>query len=238
MNNSKTFFNNIKRRYGYNYKNKDQKFYIKQIKKLFICLIILVIIIAIKKINFKKGNEVIKIVDDTINYTIDIKKDSKKLLAYMKKHSYIKDKVITAFSILKMEENQQKEIYMMPTRGDIKSNFGDIKETEDIKKVNKGVDILVKSSDIISIDNGTVLDVSENNGIFEIKIQHNKMQTLYKGIEESLVKEGQKVTKGDIIGRIQYTEGKEKLLHFQLWKDNKAVNPLNYIKTSSNDLII
>ena len=70
-----------------------------------------------------------------------------------------------------------------------------------------------------------------------IKIKHGfGYQTLYAHLNEFLVKPGQKVKRGQVIGYSGNTGGSTAPhLHYEVMKDNKKVNPVNYFYQNLSD---
>lgn len=99
---------------------------------------------------------------------------------------------------------------------------------------NTGIDYVSKNEfDIQSIDNGTIEKVSEDdlNGT-TIRIKHNNnIISIYSSVKDLKVKENDKVTKGQVIGKSGTNSIGEELgnhLHFELYKDNKLINPEDF----------
>lgn len=72
-----------------------------------------------------------------------------------------------------------------------------------------------------------------------LKIKHSDdYHTLYAHMEYLTVKKGQKVKKGDIIGYMGNTgNATGNHLHFEVWKNNKRINPIPYLnKDLSSDI--
>lgn len=93
--------NSLRRKRGYNtysYSG-NANFYRKQLNKLVICIIIVIAILLIKKINIRFTNNIIRIVDKSINYSFDIREDTKKVFDFVRGVVKIPDKVIETFSI-------------------------------------------------------------------------------------------------------------------------------------------
>lgn len=96
---------------------------------------------------------------------------------------------------------------------------------------NTGVDYVSKKEfDVNSIADGKVEKIIEDdiNGT-TIKIKHNNnLISVYSSLKNIQVKENDEVTKGQIIGKSATNSIGEDLgnhLHFELYKDNKLVNP-------------
>lgn len=81
----------------YNYNN-GTNFYRKQINRVVICIIIVLALLIIKKVNVKFTNNIIRIVDESINYSFDIREDTKKAYDFFRDIVKIPDKVIETFS--------------------------------------------------------------------------------------------------------------------------------------------
>ncbi|MGF7056492.1 hypothetical protein [Brassicibacter mesophilus] len=88
---------NLRVKTGYNYKNKESSFYRKQLNKIFICILIVLVILVLKKIDVKFSNNAIRIVQDTLDYSTDIKEDSIKVLKFVKEKVKIPNEIISVF---------------------------------------------------------------------------------------------------------------------------------------------
>lgn len=151
-------------------------------------------------------------------------------------------------SLLRMElENQEKfnvyyhesedvydeqfsrgpRVFFSPLAGVITNQF-------DASNGHFGIDIVAKRNDaIISIDDGMVIlaEWTLNTG-YVIMIQHSgNMISVYKHNSSLLKKVGDYVKAGDLIAIIgntgEQTSGPH--LHFELWVNGSAANPLDYI---------
>ena len=96
--------------------------------------------------------------------------------------------------------------------------------------------ILYKSSeqfDVINILDGTVIEVKNDEilgKVVEVKHSNNVIST-YEGLSEVNVKKDQTINSGTVIGKsgkLELGEQIENGLLFELIKDGKHVNPLNY----------
>jgi len=95
------FIYSLRKKRVYNtYNNRSGvSFYRKQLNKIIICIIIILVVLIIKKANIKFTNNIIRIVDESINYTFDIKEDTKKILDFVKGSIKIPNKVIETFNL-------------------------------------------------------------------------------------------------------------------------------------------
>ena len=103
--------------------------------------------------------------------------------------------------------------------------------------------ILYKSNesfDIVNILDGTVVDVKKDEvlgNVVEVKHSNNLIST-YEGLSTVNVKKDQLLKQGDIIGKsgkLELGESLENSLLFELIKDGKYVNPLNYLDKKISD---
>ena len=75
---------------------------------------------------------------------------------------------------------------------------------------------------------GTITEVGGSAGNYHLRIVHNtNTVTVYDGLTELTVKNGDEIRQGDTIGNI-VAEGE---LHFAVLKDGKPVDPLNYLES-------
>ena len=88
---------NLRVKTGYNYKKKENLFYRKQLNKIIICILIVLLVLALKKMDVKFSNKVIRIVQDTLDYSIDIKEDPIKVLNFVKEKVKIPNEIISVF---------------------------------------------------------------------------------------------------------------------------------------------
>ena len=119
------------------------------------------------------------------------------------------------------------KVYFSPLSGVITNQF-------DSHNSHFGIDIVAKRNDAIkAIDDGVVIlaEWTLNTG-YVIMIQHSRnMISVYKHNSSLLKKAGEYVKAGELISIIgnsgEQSSGPH--LHFELWADGSAVNPLNFI---------
>jgi len=105
--------------------------------------------------------------------------------------------------------------------------------------MHTGIDIIVPiGSPVYASEAGKIIEVSNNVGDgIKIIIEHEDgYKTIYSNLSTTkMVQEGENVEKGQKISTIGKTatfEYEEKdHLHFEIHKDNKAINPLNLVET-------
>lgn len=140
-----------------------------------------------------------------------------------------------------LEDTQIKAIaekysFIVPIKGNISSQFGS--RTDPLSgntEFHNGLDIEANmGASIKAALAGEVIEVGSKPEYGNyIKIQHNDgINTVYAYCSVLIAKKGQKVNQGDVIAKVGDTEGLSSSLHFEVWKDNKAVDPeklLNYL---------
>jgi murein DD-endopeptidase MepM/ murein hydrolase activator NlpD len=124
-----------------------------------------------------------------------------------------------------------KEGFIWPVVGKITSKFGPRSET-----FHDGIDIQApEGSPIRAIERGEVIYSDQLRGYGNIIIIRHPggFASVYAHNRRNLVREGQKVAKGEIIGEVGST-GRVSAphLHFEIRKDNVARDPLYYLPAS------
>jgi murein DD-endopeptidase MepM/ murein hydrolase activator NlpD len=116
-----------------------------------------------------------------------------------------------------------------PSRGSISSNFG-----ARWGEVHHGIDIASNVGDPIdSALDGTVKETSYNSVYGNmIVVDHGAgIETIYGHCSKVLVKPGQRIKRGDMIGKVGTTgRSTGPHLHFELRVNGTAINPNKYIK--------
>lgn len=100
---------------------------------------------------------------------------------------------------------------------------------------HNGIDIQAKrGTPVLASEEGTIESITETAGKgIEITISHkDNFKTVYSNLStKEMVKVGQKVEKGRVISGIGNTSSFEyyepEHLHFEMYKNNKSINPLN-----------
>lgn len=120
-------------------------------------------------------------------------------------------------------------MFSAPLRGTITRNFDAPESSYDVAIMS-----LKEQDSVTSIENGTVVATeSMADGSKSVTIQHaGGYISVYKHLSEVLVRKGQMVQSGAVIGRLGTHEGEESRgteLGFELWRDGTAVDPERYI---------
>lgn len=107
---------------------------------------------------------------------------------------------------------------------------------------NSGIDYASdKEFDVIAVLDGTVSSVKDDELLGKtIEIKHeNKLVTIYQGVSNVSVKEGDSISQGQVIaksGELTLNEIEGKHLHFELIYNGQVVNPEKYFDKNANDL--
>ena len=113
---------------------------------------------------------------------------------------------------------------------------------EDTYMQNSGVDYTSDSSfDVISILDGTVINVYENKILgTSIEVRHsNELISVYQSLSDVTVKEGDNVIQGQILAKSGLSNINKELsnhLHFELYYKGSIVNPEEYYNKSVDEL--
>jgi murein DD-endopeptidase MepM/ murein hydrolase activator NlpD len=124
-----------------------------------------------------------------------------------------------------------------PLAGRLTSGFGwredPVKPQAGVMRFHSAVDISGKIGDPVKAAmKGTVLHLANNPNLGNfIIMEHGEYQTLYAHLSAFLVKAGDKVEQGHIIGKVGntgYTTGPH--LHFEVFRNGNRINPLDLFK--------
>ena len=119
-------------------------------------------------------------------------------------------------------------MFSAPLRGSITRNFDAPESSYDVAIMSINGD-----DSVMAVENGTVIaterQAEDNNSV---TIQHGGGYiSVYKHLGEVLVRKGQAVQSGAVIGRLSAPEKEVQNteLEFELWRDGTAVDPERYI---------
>ena len=170
----------------------------------------------------------------------DIIIETTKKLEILTKQLVIQSKSLD--EIEKLVKDKQEMLAAIPSiqpiRNDdmtrIASGFGMRTDPFDkSRKMHKGLDFSApRNTPIYAASNGTITRADSRSSGYgkHIRINHGYgYQTIYAHLDSYNVKRGQRVKKGDVIGYVGNT-GRSKgfHLHYEVLKDGKRVNPVNY----------
>lgn len=130
-------------------------------------------------------------------------------------------------------------IDFLPVQGKIIGNFGNrIDEKTKKEEYISGINIEAKeNTEVKCVADGKVETVmnDEKFGIVIVINHNNGFKTIYGYLSEIKVNEGKDIKKGDIIALSGKTgKAANPNLYFELKKNNESVDPVGYIKASTN----
>jgi murein DD-endopeptidase MepM/ murein hydrolase activator NlpD len=102
-----------------------------------------------------------------------------------------------------------------------------------IKKFHEGVDFSAPvGTDIYATGDGVIESAERSKGGYgnQIIINHGfGYKTMYAHLQSFKVRNGERVTRGQVIGTVGSTgKSTSPHLHYEVWKSNKPINPINY----------
>ena len=152
-----------------------------------------------------------------------------------------KDSFNTIFNKIKSNEKMYRHIpSISPVKGYIGSKYGYRTDPIDGKRrMHSGRDFPVNlNTDVVATGDGVVTKAQYDSGWGRyIKIDHGYgYETVYAHLWKINVKKGQKVKRGDKIGKSGNSGRAAGFhLHYEVHKNNKTVDPLNYFFTGYID---
>lgn len=130
--------------------------------------------------------------------------------------------------------NTDSNGFTAPVKGEVVRSFGEQIVLQDTGKVyaNQGIDIkTAENAGVYASADGFVAAIEEHESYGpSIWLEHgNKVFTFYGRCSDVDVKLGQKVNKGQKLGTVQSPNEGDPNIHFQIWIDDKPVDPLKRI---------
>jgi len=218
------------------------------IRQLVVSILILLVVSITKSINTPATNYT----SEKIQYTLKQNMEINSIYEYIGnaigklkgsttvKNDNIKDEYNTTSletSVLAAgtdEGTTKKRGMIIPVKGFLSSHYGN--RTDSITnslKFHEGIDIdAEKGGSIVAALGGTVIEAgsSPSYGNY-IRVRHEGgLETLYAHCSELRVIQGREVKQGDVIAKVGDIGAAVGVhLHFEVWKDGKSQDPLNYI---------
>lgn len=179
----------------------------------------------IDDVNFEKtdSNLLTQLKDkvDSLAYAVDVQKDSYN----------------TIFNKIKSNEEMYSHIpSISPVKGYIGSGYGYRTDPIDGKRrMHSGLDFAVNlNSDVLATGDGVVTKAQYDSGWGRyVKIDHGYgYETVYAHLYKIKVKKGQRIKRGDIVGKSGNSGRAAGFhLHYEVHKNNKTVDPKKYFFT-------
>jgi len=109
-----------------------------------------------------------------------------------------------------------------PVMGTLYRKYG-LNKTDDVSYYNHGIDIKTETQSVKAITEGKVMSIGNNEKLSGyIVIQNDDRTLIYGKINETFVKEGDNISKGDVIGALNE---ENMILHIEVWEDGASINP-------------
>ena len=154
---------------------------------------------------------------------------------------FVPDNEISYDGLVQQVDNYLKTIRAIPlgrpVSGKISSRFG--KRTDPVNKkkaIHEGVDIKGKRGDrILATASGKVIKATKNGGYGNyVEIDHgNGYITAYGHMQNYLVKKGERVKQGQVIGQVGSTgRSTGPHLHYEIQLNKKPIDPVKFIKVA------
>lgn len=210
------------------YKNKPQPAYIKRLSAQLMAVLIIMLLFLL-----------IKYVDNNITSSVNEKlreifyKDYTEETAQVF-NSFLPD---TYNSFLKItKQDKEFKLDYLPVTGKIIVHFGEgLNPVTKKSEFHNGIDIeTAEGAEVKAVYDGRVERIENDKELgVTIVINHgNGFESCYGNLSDIKVSEGEKITKGSIIGITGKDSTSKPNLHFELKKNGEAVNPMDYIKES------
>jgi murein DD-endopeptidase MepM/ murein hydrolase activator NlpD len=184
-------------------------------------------------------SELIESVMGTIG--VKIKKTAAKQRQKNSGGPFVPDKEISYDGLLQQVDDHLKTIRAIPlgrpVSGKISSRFG--KRTDPVNKkkaIHEGVDIKGKRGDrILATASGKVIKAMKNGGYGNyVEIDHgNGYITVYGHMQNYLVKKGERIKQGQVIGQVGSTgRSTGPHLHYEIQLNKKPIDPAKFMKVA------
>ncbi len=223
-------------RYDYHYYRHDQhdeetgssKFFIKAA----ICVVLLVGVFFLSNLKDSFSEGLTQEIGKAISYQVqwnELLKGDMVAVFEEKVSGLIGGEEVTVFN------SSFDEPFLEPVDGHLTSAFEEKTHPVFNTRIEpRGVEYSIfETQAILASMDGTVLNIMDSTYQGKrIVVQHqNQYKSVYDGIENVSVKEGQSITRGEELGRIEANEEISKLLFFEVWKDNTAIDPNTLFST-------
>ncbi|HHZ00649.1 MAG TPA: M23 family metallopeptidase [Sedimentibacter sp.] len=165
-------------------------------------------VIVMKNINSDLSEKFMEAADEKMNASIELLE--------------IRDTIAEGFSTAVRKLPFVGEKKSTPVIGTLYRKYG-LNKTDDSTYYNHGIDIKADSKSVQAITDGKVVSLGSNEKLNGYIVIQNEDQTLIYGqIYETFVKEGDDISKGDLIGALNE---ENMILHIEVWEDGASINP-------------
>lgn len=139
---------------------------------------------------------------------------------------------VERFAVANPQDEKNRRVFSWPVRGEVSSSFGTRSGAR-----HDGIDIrAAEGTPVQAADDGRVIYISETMrgyGNIIILSHSENYYTVYAHNKQNLVKNGDKVAKGDVIATVGSTgNASGNHLHFEVRKGKVTLNPIFYLPKS------
>ncbi len=171
-------------------------------------IVLVAAVIVTKNINSDLSEKFIEAADEKMSASIEL----------LKVRDTIKDGFSAAINKLPLVGKEDAK----PVMGTLYRKYG-LNKDEDASYYNHGVDIKADSQSVKALTKGRVISLGNNEKLSGyIIIQNDDKTFIYGKINETFVKEGDDIAKGDVIGALNE---ENMILHIEVWEDGASINP-------------
>lgn len=204
--------------------------------QIIICIFIVLTIILLKGLKLPFSDKVVEEVEQALSKNVTLEEG---LIAVKGVPEMAIDKMsdtMETMPVFNSSRSEKKLKLIMPLKGVIVSSYGEkLNPYNDSKGFQRGIEIKTDGLRIVkTVEDGVVVQTGESDvyGRY-IKIKHDdNLFSIYGNLYKVYTKENQKIIRGE---RIAELSEDSPVLHFELWIDDDAVNPLEYL--NNNGLI-
>lgn len=197
------------------------------LRSLTLCISVVIIMLLIKNMDFSYARRVTAGVKSVITREYDLKE---RFIILKDTLPGIRDRMMKFIGTEKADDSM-----IMPVRGEITSGYGKRHHPVfNIESKHEGIDISAAAGEPVKAAlGGVVIKAGEQSDFGNvIMIEHSvSLKTLYGHLRDIKVKEGQKVSQGDVIGSVGNTglcTGTH--LHFEVWRNDKPIDPMDELE--------
>lgn len=202
----------------------------KLLLQTFVTLVIVAFLLLINNINTVLTNNISQSVKEVISWNISFNNAIDTFRNF-------KDIVPNAKKTLGVTEDNSSITFVMPIDGVVTSSFGErVHPVFKTTTMHTGIDIDAEiGTPIKSATNGRVKEVGEDeyNGKF-VRIESGSYEIVYAHCFKTSVKQGQKVSQGDVIAEVGDTGiATGPHLHFEVQENKQPIDPISVLNSAS-----